>query len=202
MSSDLLAPLVLFCAVTLFTPGPNNVMLMTSGLNYGVRRTTPHLLGVVLGFSFMVALVGLGVGTIIEQVPQIYTVMQWTGVAYMLYLAWAIARSGPIDAGGESSGRPLTFLEAAAFQWINPKAWVMAVGAMSTYASIASFPSNVIVISGLFGVLGVLSAGAWVLFGEALRRLLTRPSAVRLFNMGMALLLVASLLPVLIDAFR
>jgi threonine/homoserine/homoserine lactone efflux protein len=202
MSTDLLAPLVLFCAVTLFTPGPNNVMLMTSGLNYGVRRTVPHLLGVVLGFSLMVALVGLGLGAVIERLPLIYVVMQWIGAGYMLYLAWAIARSGPIDAGGESSGRPLTFVEAAAFQWINPKAWVMAVGAMSTYASIAVFPSNVILISGLFGALGILSAGAWVLFGEALRRLLTRPRTVRMFNAAMALLLVGSLLPVLIDSVR
>lgn len=202
MSTDLLAPLVLFCAVTLFTPGPNNVMLMTSGLNYGVRRTVPHLLGVVLGFSLMVALVGLGLGAVIERLPLIYVVMQWIGAGYMLYLAWAIARSGPIDAGGESSGRPLTFVEAAAFQWINPKAWVMAVGAMSTYASIAAFPSNVVLISGLFGALGILSAGAWVLFGEALRRLLTRPRTVRMFNAAMALLLVGSLLPVLIDSVR
>jgi threonine/homoserine/homoserine lactone efflux protein len=202
MSTDLLAPLVLFCAVTLFTPGPNNVMLMTSGLNYGVRRTVPHLLGVVLGFSLMVALVGLGLGAVIERLPLIYVVMQWIGAGYMLYLAWAIARSGPIDAGGESSGRPLTFVEAAAFQWINPKAWVMAVGAMSTYASIAVFPSNVVLISGLFGALGILSAGAWVLFGEALRRLLTRPRTVRMFNAAMALLLVGSLLPVLIDSVR
>jgi threonine/homoserine/homoserine lactone efflux protein len=202
MSTDLLAPLVLFCAVTLFTPGPNNVMLMTSGLNYGVRRTVPHLLGVVLGFSLMVALVGLGLGAVIERLPLIYVVMQWIGAGYMLYLAWAIARSGPIDAGGESSGRPLTFVEAAAFQWINPKAWVMAVGAMSTYASIAVFPSNVVLISGLFGALGILSAGAWVLFGEALRRLLTRPRTVRMFNAAMALLLVGSLLPLLIDSVR
>jgi threonine/homoserine/homoserine lactone efflux protein len=202
MSVDLLGPLALFCVVTLFTPGPNNVMLMTSGLNYGFQRTTPHLLGVALGFGLMVALVGLGLGAVIERHPLIYTVMRWGGAAYLLYLAWAIANSGPLEPGGPSSGRPMTFFEAAAFQWVNPKAWVMAVGAMSTYASIAAFPSNVAVIAGLFGGLGLVSAGAWVLFGEALRRLLTRPAAVRAFNLAMAILLVVSLIPVLADGLR
>jgi threonine/homoserine/homoserine lactone efflux protein len=196
---DLLGALAVFCAVTLFTPGPNNVMLMTSGLNYGFSRTIPHQLGVALGFAFMVALVGVGLGAVFTAYPLLYTVLKYVGAAYLLYLAWAIAVSGPIENDESTSGRPMTFLEAALFQWINPKAWVMAVGAISAYAQVAAFPWNVVIITALFGILGLPSCGVWVLFGSGLRRILTRPWAIRAFNIVMALALVGSLWPVLAD---
>ena len=199
MNIDLLAALVTFCAVTLFTPGPNNLMLMTSGLNFGARRTRPHLFGVALGFAFMVLLVGLGAGRIFAAYPAAYTLLKYVGAAYLLYLAWEIAKSGPIETREAVVGRPMTFLQAAAFQWINPKAWVMAVGGVTTYAAIAVFPWNAAVMAALFGALGLLSSGAWVLFGQGLRRVLTSPRAVRVFNWTMAVLLVASLYPVLGD---
>jgi threonine/homoserine/homoserine lactone efflux protein len=196
---DLLLALTVFCIVTLFTPGPNNLMLMTSGLNFGFRRGLPHLLGVVLGFTAMVLIVGFGLGAIFEAWPLLYVVLKYAGAAYLLYLAWEIAVSTPSDQRGESTGRPIGFLQAAAFQWVNPKAWVMAVGAISTYAAVAAFPLNVIVIATLFGVLGIASSGTWLGFGAALQRVLTDTRAVRAFNIIMALLLVASLYPIIAE---
>jgi threonine/homoserine/homoserine lactone efflux protein len=196
---ELLAALALFCAVTLFTPGPNNLMLMTSGLNFGFRRGLPHLFGVTLGFSLMVLIVGAGLGVIFEKWPLLYMTLKYAGAAYLLYLAWQIAVSAPPAPSGESAGSPISFLQAAAFQWVNPKAWVMAVGAVSTYAAVAPFPLNVIVIAALFGALGCASSGTWLGFGAVLQRFLKDRRVARAFNVVMALLLVASLYPILAD---
>ena len=197
--SELFLALVAFCAVTLVTPGPNNVMLMTSGLNYGFQRSQPHLWGVTLGFAIMVLAVGLGLGTVFAAYPVVYTILKYAGALYLLYLAWMIAMSGPVENEEAASGRPLTFAQAAAFQWVNPKGWVMAVGSVSAYAGIAAFPYNMMVIAALFCVLGVLSSSLWTALGQSLRRLLTNARAVRIFNGAMALALVASLWPVLKD---
>lgn len=197
--SELFLALVAFCAVTLITPGPNNVMLMTSGLNYGFQRSQPHLWGVTLGFAVMVLAVGLGLGAVFAAYPLVYTILKYAGALYLLYLAWVIAMSGPVEDEEAASGRPLTFAQAAAFQWINPKGWVMAVGSVSAYAGIAVFPYNMVVIAALFCALGVVSSSLWTVLGQSLRRLLTDPRAVRIFNGAMALALVASLWPVLKD---
>lgn len=199
MNFDLFLALVTFCAVTLITPGPNNILLMASGLNFGARRTQPHLVGVAVGFAFMTLLVGLGVGQLFVAYPTAYTVLKYVGAAYLLYLAWAIANSGQLEPGGVGGGKPLTFLQAAAFQWVNPKAWVMAIGASASYAAVAPFPWNAALMAGLFGVLGFVSSGVWVVFGLSLRRILTSPRAVRTFNWTMAALLVVSLYPVVRD---
>jgi len=197
---ELWLALALFCAVTLFTPGPNNLMLMTSGLNFGFRRGMPHLWGVTLGFTVMVLIVGLGLGAIFAKWPVLYTVLKYAGAAYLLYLAWQIAVSPPPTPGdAKSAGKPIGFLQAVAFQWVNPKAWVMAVGAITTYAAVAAFPLNVAIIAALFCVLGVASSGTWLGFGAALQRVLKDPRVVRAFNMLMALLLVASLYPIFAD---
>lgn len=198
---DLLLALTLFCAVTLFTPGPNNLMLMASGLNFGFRKGMPHLLGVVFGFTAMVLLVGTGLGAFFHAWPAAYSVLKYAGATYLLYLAWQIATAPPPGqraTGTTSAGAPIGFLQAAAFQWVNPKAWVMSVGAVSTYASVAPFPFNVIVIAALFCVLGAASAGTWLGFGAGLQRVLKDPRAIRIFNVLMALLLVASLYPILL----
>ena len=198
---DLLAALTVFCVVTLFTPGPNNIMLMTTGLNFGFRRAMPHLFGVALGFGVMVLAVGLGLGAVVTLYPVLYEVIKYLGATYLLYLAWAIATSGPIESRDEARGRPFTFLQAAAFQWVNPKAWVMALGAISTYATIAVFPLNMIVIATIFGSLGIAGAATWVGVGTALQPLIKNPKAVRVFNVIMALLLVASLYPIVAGAW-
>ena len=198
MSLSLLGPLAMFALVSSITPGPNNVMLASSGLNFGFRRSVPHLLGVNLGFTLMIFLVGIGLGSVFQQVPQLYTVLKYAGAAYLLYLAWKIANSGSMD-DGETRGKPFTFLQAAAFQWVNPKAWVMAVGVVATYTPQNGFFANLVIATVVCGVVNLPSIGIWVTFGTALRRVLHRPWAVRAFNVSMALLLVASLYPVALE---
>ncbi len=201
MSFELLAAFILFAVVMLFTPGPNNIMLMTSGLNFGFARTLPHMLGVSIGFGLMVLLVGIGLGAIFQVFPVLYTILKYAGAAYLLYLAWAIGTSGKVEVGKRKS-RPMTFVEGAAFQWINAKGWIIALGGVTTYAALTSFPLNVILLSTLFAVLGTASSAAWAAFGSALRRVLKDPAHVRIFNVTMAVLLVASLYPVFADAWR
>jgi threonine/homoserine/homoserine lactone efflux protein len=177
-------------------------MLMATGLNFGFRRGLPHLFGVALGFAFMVLSVGAGLGAIFEAYPAAYAVLKYAGAAYLLYLAWHIATAEPPEEASQRGGRPITLWEGAAFQWLNPKAWVMAVGAISTYAAVAAFPANVLLIAFLFGMLGIVSSGTWLGFGTGLKKVLASPRAVRVMNVVMALLLVASLWPILADAWR
>ncbi len=179
---------------TLFSPGPNNVMLMASGANYGLRRTLPHLLGVALGFPMLAACVGLGLGALFEAWPPARVVLEVVSIAFLLWLAWKVANAGA-PGEGRAGGRPLSFLQAATFQWVNPKAWAMALGAMSLYAATGGWP-RVLAVAGVFAALGLCSATAWTLIGTRIRRLLTGPRRLRAFNWTMAALLVASLWPI------
>lgn len=197
----LLGPLALFALVSSITPGPNNIMLASSGLTFGFRRTIPHMLGVNLGFTLMLVLVGLGLGTLFQQLPWLYTFLKYAGALYLLYLAWKIASSGPME-GGSTRGRPFTFLQAALFQWVNPKAWVMAVGVIATYTPQSGFYWNLALAAAVCCVVNLPSIGIWAAFGMALQRLLHRPRAIRMFNVGMGMLLVASLYPVAQDLWR
>ncbi len=200
MSQSLLIAFVMFATVMFFTPGPNNIMLLSSGLTYGFRRTLPHVAGITIGFAFMIGAVGLGLGTIFITYPVLQTILKYAGVAYLIYLAVHIAMSGPMTPDQDNARGPMTFLGAAMFQWINVKGWVMVIGTITAYAGIASFPWNIVIQVLLSLLLGVLSCSAWVLFGSALRPILTSPRAVRAFNIVMALLLLASLYPVFMDA--
>ena len=131
MSQQLTIAFVLFAVACCFTPGPNNAMLLTSGLNFGFRRTLPHVLGVTFGYGFLVAVMGLGLGAIFSAYPTLYTALKYVGAAYLLYLAWAIAMSGGIDDKGEKRGRPMSFLGGAVFQWVNVKGLIMSIGAVT-----------------------------------------------------------------------
>jgi threonine/homoserine/homoserine lactone efflux protein len=197
--SQLFIAFVVFAAVMFFTPGPNNIMLLSSGLTYGFRRTLPHVAGVTVGFAFMVGAVGLGLGTVFIAFPMLQTILKYAGIAYLLYLAAAIAMTGPVSSGQGNRRGPMTFWGAAMFQWINVKGWVMVIGTITAYAAIASFPWNIVIQVGLSLVLGAVACSAWALFGSALRPLLTSPRAVRAFSIVMALLLLASLYPVLTE---
>ena len=199
MSNSLLPAFILFAAVMFFTPGPNNIMVMSSGLTYGFRRTLPHIAGVVIGFAFMVGAVGLGFGTIFIAFPVLQTVLKYAGAAYLVYLAVMIAMSGP-PKPGETGRRPLTFWQGAMFQWVNVKGWVAVIGTITAYAGIANFPFNIVIQVLTFLAMGAASITIWTLFGSALRPFLTSPQAVRGFNIAMALLLLASLYPVFMDA--
>jgi threonine/homoserine/homoserine lactone efflux protein len=200
MSHSLLIAFVIFAIVMFFTPGPNNIMLLSSGLTYGFRRTLPHLAGITIGFAFMVGAVGLGLGTIFITYPVLRTILKYAGVAYLVYLAAVIAMSGPVTPDQDNARGPMTFWGAAMFQWINAKGWVMVIGTITAYAGIAGFPWNIVIQVMLSLLLGTLSCLAWALFGTALRPILTSPGAVRAFNIVMALLLLASLYPVFMGA--
>jgi threonine/homoserine/homoserine lactone efflux protein len=200
MSQSLFVAFVVFATVMFFTPGPNNVMLLSSGLTYGFRRTLPHVAGITIGFAFMIGAVGLGLGTIFISYPVLQTILKYAGAAYLLYLAAAIAMSGPVKPDQDSRRGPMTFWGAAMFQWINVKGWVMVIGTITAYAGIARFPWNITIQVMLSLLLGVVSCSAWALFGSALRPLLTSPRAIRVFNIVMAVLLLASLYPVFMDA--
>ena len=200
MSQPLLIALVVFAAVMAFTPGPNNVMVLSSGLTYGLRRTLPHIAGIAIGVSFMVAAMGLGLGTIFIAYPVLQTILKYAGIAYLLYLAFAIATSGSVSPGQDNRRGPMTFWGAALFQWVNVKGWVMTIGIITAYSAIASFPWNITIQAALMLVMGGLSSLTWAVFGSSLRQILTSPRAIRTFNILMALLLLASLYPVFMEA--
>jgi threonine/homoserine/homoserine lactone efflux protein len=200
MSQSLLIAFVMFATVMFFTPGPNNIMLLSSGLTYGFRPTIPHIMGITFGFAFMVGAVGLGLGTIFIAYPILQTILKYAGVAYLIYLAVHIAMSEPPSAEQDNIRRPMTFWGAAMFQWVNAKGWVMVIGTITAYAAIAAYPWNIAIQVGLSLLLGILSCTAWALFGTALRPVLTSRRAVRAFNIVMAVLLLASLYPVFMDA--
>ncbi|SPA12480.1 neutral amino-acid efflux system [Cupriavidus taiwanensis] len=184
-----------FALVSSITPGPNNTMLLASGVNFGFLRTVPHLLGVSIGFALMVGLVGLGLGSLFHAFPWTWQVLRVVATVYLVWLAWKLATAGGVQ--DRQVARPMGFWAAAAFQWVNPKAWVMAVGACSTYVLHGNLWLNVLLLSAIFGVVNLPSVALWALCGSALRRWLARPRVLRAFNIGMAVLLLASLWPIL-----
>lgn len=195
MTYQIFSALVVFAFVTSVTPGPNNLMLMASGANFGFARTMPHMLGVALGFVAMAALVGLGLAGLFQTWPPAVLGLKIVSVIYMLWLAWKIAHSAA-PKPGDAQGRPMTFLQAAAFQWVNPKAWAMALTATSVYAP-GQTVAAILVVAAVFGAVNLPSVSLWVLLGQEMRRILTNPARLRAFNLTMAVLLVASLWPVL-----
>lgn len=195
MTYNLLFLFVQFAFVASITPGPNNLMLMASGANFGFRRTLPHMLGVGLGFIFMVGTVGIGLAGVFVAFPWTYTALKIASVVYLLYLAWKIANAAPPTPGAEA-GKPFSFLQAAAFQWVNPKAWAMAISAVTVYAPSQDI-SSMLLIAVLFGAVNIPSISLWVVMGQQMRRFLTNPARLRAFNIVMALLLVGSLVLVL-----
>lgn len=195
MTLETLAALVTFAFVSSITPGPNNLMLMASGANYGFVRSVPHMLGIAIGFTLMIVLVGAGLIQLFEAWPTSYSILKVLSVLYMSWLAWKIARAAPTDTKS-TVGTPMTFLQAAAFQWVNPKAWAMALTALSVYAtdtSLMAFGTVALV----FGLVNLPSIAIWAVLGQQMARILTNPARLKAFNWTMALLLIASLYPVL-----
>jgi len=194
---ETLVPYILYCIAMSGTPGPNNVMVMASGVNYGYRRSLPHIFGINVGFSLMLAVMALGLGAVFVAEPRLQMALKVVGVAYMLWLAWKIATASGI-AEGKAGGRPMTFLEGAAFQWVNVKAWFMVMGAISVYAPPDFSPvQKALYLAGVMLIAGSPPTHIWTLFGVGIRRFLQNPKALRAFNITMALLLVLSLIPML-----
>lgn len=197
MTNDLFFALVVFAAIAAYTPGPNNTILMASGINYGFRQTLPMIFGVGLGFPLMIACVGLGLGKIFEIFPQIYTAMKYAGAAYMLWLAYKIAMAKPATGEDGPQSKPLTFLQGMAFQWINPKGWIIAVTVLSAYTLASDYYFGVAAVVATFVVMGFTSATTWALFGVILKEVMGNPKWFRVINYGLATLLVLSLVPLL-----
>jgi threonine/homoserine/homoserine lactone efflux protein len=196
---EILWAVAAFAFVGAITPGPNNLMLMTSGVKYGFGRTLPHLAGVVLGFALMIAVVGLGLDVLFESFPQILPIMRVVGSLYMIWLALRIALAKPIGAV-EPGGRPVGFFAAAGFQWVNPKAWALALSALATYSGVVDgYTPSVLLIAALCALISIPCCAAWTLFGATLSRLIMDPRVTRPFNWTMAALLVASIAPTLFE---
>lgn len=191
-----LLALISFAFASSVTPGPNNIMLMSSGVTFGFVRTIPHMLGVSLGHATMLVCIGLGLGKVFEAYPITNLILKVLGALYMLYLAYKIARSGPTKAK-EGVSKPFTFLQAAAFQWVNPKAVIMAVTAVSVYTTPDAATLQVFIIGLVFCLVNLPSVSIWAYFGVAMRRFLNDEKKVRFFNVSMAVLLVLSLYPML-----
>lgn len=196
MNFDLLSALAAFAFVTSITPGPNNLMLMVSGANFGLRRSLPHMLGIGVGFMFMLGMVGIGLIQVFDAVPNSDAALRVLSVAYMIWLAWKTATAAGIQ-GLSASGNPMTFLQAAAFQWVNPKGWAMALTAMAAYAPDRSLWA-VLTVSLVFGAINLPSVSVWTLLGHHMSRILTNARRRIAFNIAMALLLLASLGPVVL----
>jgi threonine/homoserine/homoserine lactone efflux protein len=199
MPHDLFLSLITFAFVSAITPGPNNTMLLASGVNFGFVRTRPHILGVVIGFTIMMLAVGLGVGRIFSLFPQLYTVLRAISIAYLLWLAWRIATAGATDPVVGDVARPMTFMEAALFQWVNPKGWAVCLSVAANYVSPGNLPVDVAVLSAVFLIVSIVSASSWALFGTSLRPILANEQSMRVFNIAMAVALIASLWPIVRD---
>lgn len=179
-----------------FTPGPNNILVASSGVNFGFRATVPHILGITFGFPVMLLVVGLGLAKVFMAVPMVHVAFKYISIAYLLYLTWRIATASGIGAARGTS-KPLTFLQAAAFQWINVKAWIIAISAVTTYTVVnSSLPLQICAIAVLDIGITLVSVSCWTLFGHFLRDYLHTDSRRRAFNLGMAGLLLASIVPV------
>lgn len=195
---ELIIPVTVFGVSTLCTPGPNNVMLTASGVNFGFRRSVPHMMGITVGFAVMNLAVGMGLGGVFEAYPQIHMGLKYVSIAYLIYLAWKIAMASA--AGDETSGaQPFTFVQAAAFQWVNPKAWAIAVSAVATFTTVGgNLYAEVILMSVIFLLLSVPSTSSWAFFGTVIARYLQNPKHRKIFNWSMAGLLLLSLAPVIV----
>ncbi|RVT94084.1 LysE family translocator [Sphingomonas crocodyli] len=198
MTPELLAAAASFCIVSSGTPGPNNMMLLSSGATFGFRRTLPHVFGISAGCVVMVLLLGFGLAGLIESVPWLYTALHIVSTAYLLWLAYKIATSTGL---GEVRPRaqPLGFWGAAAFQWVNPKAWAMCLGAATSFSRPETLTTDVLIVAAVLGLTGLPCIMCWAGGGVAIRHWLDRPGLLRAFNIGMAALLVASLVPGIVE---
>ena len=198
MTYQLLFALIAFAFVSSITPGPNNLMLMASGANFGLKRTIPHMLGISLGFVFMLALVGIGLVQVFERVPVTFMALKIASSVYLLYLAWKIANAAPLqdkNAPEQPNSKPFTFIQAALFQWVNPKAWSMGTTAIAAYSVQDSPLLSVLIICTVFLFVNFPAVTTWAVAGTKIRHFLNSPMKTRIFNVTAATLLAMTLIP-------
>lgn len=191
---DYYLAILTFTFVAGITPGPNNIMLVASGANHGIKKSLPHYLGVSFGFPVMVAFMGFGLGALFEKYPQIHDIIKTLGIAYLLFLAWKIATATNAKKL-KKSDKPITFFQAALFQWVNPKAWVVGAGALATYTIPEKVTESIIIIIIAYILMGLLTMGIWLAFGVGLQNWLNNEKKIKRFNISMATLLVISIIP-------
>jgi threonine/homoserine/homoserine lactone efflux protein len=197
MSIDLFLAMMVFAFVASITPGPNNFLLLASGVNFGFRRTLPHMAGSCLGFLWLLLAVGFGLGTLLTLYPPFHLALKIAGGGWLLYLAWKIGMSRSLSDGSPVEAQPMTFFEATMFTWINPKAWVSGLASMAIYTDPAQPYVSVAMITGAFMLAGFPCVPIWVLFGVGLRTFLSDPVRLKWFNIIMGLALAATLWPML-----
>ncbi len=171
-------------------------MLMATGANFGARSALPHASGIVLGFTFMIIAIGLGVAQLFQSYPLAHQLLGGISVIYLVYLAYKTATASTRLDSPEPTGKPITFWQAAAFQWVNPKAWTMALAAVTVYAPQPVTHKDVITVAIIFGIINLPCISVWLLLGVKMRRFLTTPARLRGFNWTMAGLLLLSLAPI------
>lgn len=196
MTLEVVATLIAFAFVGQATPGPNTLMLLASGVNFGLLRTLPHIFGIALGFGTLLLAVGLGLGEVLKASPKLHIALKIAAGAYLLYLAWKIGTATSIRSG-DSAGEPLTVLQAAGFQWVNPKAWFVAIGAMATYTNPENYTATMLMVAACFMIVLWPCALLWAGVGTALRTALDEPKRLRIFNITMGVVLALSLWPLL-----
>lgn len=198
-SITILISIIIFTLSATTSPGPNNIMLLSSGLTYGYRRTLPHMYGIIIGFPLMVLLVGLGLGFVFEEFPIILEVLKVLGIIYLLYLAYKISKNkDTYDIKNKS--KPFTFIEAALFQWLNPKAWIMAITAISVFVNTSNNTFlQVVVVSLIFMFASIISSCTWTMGGVLIKKFIKSENAISKMNLIMASLLVLSILPIILE---
>lgn len=200
MSPEILIAFVVFAFTSSVTPGPNNLMLMASGINFGFRRTIPHMLGVAIGFTLMIVVVGAGLRQFFDLFPASYAILKWISIIYLIYLAYKIATSAaPPEKSENPTSKPFTFIQAALFQWVNPKAWTMGLTACSAYVPKDHPWAGLLFVAGVFGAINLPTVSSWAYLGVQMRQFLSDPFRLKAFNITAALLLLASLYPIIVE---
>ncbi len=198
MPTEMFTALVVFASAMAFTPGPNNIMVTASGVNFGFRRTLPHILGITFGFFVLIAVCAAGLGAVFAAYPPLQLVLKLTGAVYLLWLAWKIASAAPVSAEQQRVATPISFWQAALFQWVNPKAVVAAVSAIAIYVRPTHWLADFTLLQIVFAIATLLAVATWTGFGVALRRVLSDAKQARIFNVAMAVLLVGSIVPMVV----
>ncbi|MBT5031418.1 MAG: LysE family translocator [Proteobacteria bacterium] len=197
--AELMAGFVVFAMVTAITPGPNNFLLLSSGLHFGWRRSLPHVFGIIVGVSIVLIVMGLGLGQYLEANPAVHQLIRWPGVAVILYFAWKIITSTSLETSAKRY-RPFTFVEACLFQWINPKALIIMLTMISAYTTPEySVYSQLTVMVLISTVAATVATTSWVMIGVNLHQLLKNPKHLKVFNICMGLALVIAVLPIILN---
>lgn len=192
---EYLFSIIIFSISASVTPGPNTIMALSSGLNFGARRSLPLLWGICLGFSLMLFFVGIGIGQVFVLFPQLTIYMKVISIVYLLYLAYLIANTDKLKKEAKFD-EPLSFLKGVLFQWVNPKAWVVCVSAVSTFTTPGnSYVGQLLQLTSAFLIVGPLCVGIWVFLGAFLKQHLTNSHYIKNINMFMAFLLILSIIP-------